>query len=240
MSPRRCTIDGCPSVSTQEEHQQVTFHTVPVNVDVRKKWIQNCRIPKTKTITKSVLVCSRHFRVPDFVQKNEKFFLKQGAAPTIFPWGSIAVESDSASSAPQSEESGDSNEQSTSDTTSSVKVLSSIKPDKLSALKQRSVSADEHMTSSQSSSDGKGGARKSLDSSLTKGSRKTADFPPLGDGGDSSKKKKDFVSKLAPGVKLEAQDFNEVWHHAKVMEVDHGEKEVLVHFERNTKAKGTM
>lgn len=237
MSPRRCTIDGCPSVSSKEEHEQVTFHTIPVNVEIRKKWIENCRVSKTKTITKSVLVCSRHFRVQDFIQKNEKFFLKQGAVPTIFPWVTIQLDSDSAGSGSNADESGDSNEQSSNDTNSTTKVLSSIKPDKLSALKQRSVSADEHLTVSHGASGDKAGPRKSLDSNLNKEAGRSADFAHLTDG-DTSKKKKDFVSKLAQGLKVEAQDFNKLWHNAKIMEVDHGEKEVLVHFEKSAKTKG--
>lgn len=224
-------------MSSHEEHQQVTFHTIPVNVDVRKKWVEHCRVPKNKTITKSVLICSRHFRVPDFVQKSEKFFLKQGAVPTIFPWGTIQLDSDSAGSVSQAEESGDSNGQSSTEASSSTKVLSSIKPDKLSALKQRSVSADEHLTVSHAASDDKTGPRKSLDSNLNKQVSKATDFGQQSDG-DSSKRKKDFASKLASGMKVEAQDFNELWHNAKIMEVDHGEKEVLVHFEKNAKSKG--
>lgn len=237
MSPRKCIIDGCPSVSGQEEHSKVTFHTIPVNNEVRKKWVEHCRVSKTKTITKSVLICSRHFRLSDFVEKNEKYHLKAGAVPTIFPWGTIQLDSDSAGTGSNGEESGDSNEQSSNDAKTSTEVLSSIKPDRLSALKQRSVSADEHLTTPPVTGDGKVGPRKSLDSSLNKNAGKATDFVQITDG-ELSKKKKDFVSKLASGMKVEAQDFNELWHNAKIMEVDHSEKEVLVHFEKNPKTKG--
>lgn len=236
MSPRRCIIEGCPSVSTLEEHQQVTFHQVPSNSSTRTKWIENCKIPKSKTITKSVLVCSRHFRLSDFVKKNDKFLLRQGVVPSMFPWGTTAVESDSAASGVNSEESADSSEQQTT-----TEVLSSIKPDKLTALKQRSISADANLsatTAVAAAVDSKNEPRKSLDSSM--GRKKRTSFSQSSDNNDMSRKRRDFLSKLEPGHKVEAQDFNNVWHHAKIMEVDHGEKEVFVHFEKNPKSKGPM
>ncbi|XP_014226245.1 PHD finger protein 20-like [Trichogramma pretiosum] len=51
---------------------------------------------------------------------------------------------------------------------------------------------------------------------------------------DSSKAKiinrSDIV--FSPGFKLEAKDFNDVWYSARVVEVDHQEKDVLIHFDK--------
>lgn len=236
MSPRRCTVEGCTSVSGQDEHRNVTFHTFPLNVNIRKVWVENCRLSKTKNITKSILVCSRHFRRVDFQPlKNNKYLLNQGAVPTIFPWDTENAPSPSASGS-DSSKTGDAVPPQVEE---APKVLSSIKAEKLSAMKQRSASADEYLASASAPED-KSVPRKSLDSASTIKKAKPAVVdivPPLSDG-ELSKRKMDFVSTLTQGMKLEAQDFNGLWHNAKIMEVDPNEKEVLVHFEKDAKAKG--
>lgn len=238
---RRCTIEGCSSVSGQnDEHQNVTFHVFPANAAIRKTWMENCRIPQNKNITKSILVCSRHFRRIDFQPlKKDKYFLKQGAVPSIFPWGTSHQSETTASNSSDSNQTNDATEPKTDDS-ATIKPLSAIKADKFSTSKQRSVSADEHLAVSHAAED-KTVPRKSLDSASTikKDSGKVNVAPSASIDGALSKKKMDFVSTLATGMKLEAQDFNKVWHVAKIVEVDHNEKEVLVHFEKNAKAKGS-
>lgn len=87
MGPRKCTVDGCKSVAGRQQHRGVTFHTFPNNPTTRQNWLNNCRFSPTRNITKSVLICSRHFRRLDFQPlKNNKYLLKPGAEPTIFPW----------------------------------------------------------------------------------------------------------------------------------------------------------
>lgn len=238
MSPRRCIVNGCTSVSGQDEHRNVTFHTFPLNLATRKVWMENCKLSKTKNITKSILVCSRHFRRVDFQPlKNNKYLLNQGAVPTIFPWGK-ETEDVATSSGARAEPSSKSIGPVSKTTEEQPKVLSSIKAEKLSALKQRSASADEYHATTSAAED-KSVPRKSLDSAsaIKKAKPASIDTAPLSDG-ELTKRKLDFVSTLAQGMKLEAQDFNGVWHHAKIMEVDPNEKEVLVHFEKDTKGKG--
>lgn len=244
MSPRRCTIVGCSSLSGHEEHRNITFHTIPLNMSIRKIWLENCKIPKTRNITKSILVCSRHFLPTDFQPtKNDKNHLKQGIVPTIFPWGTMqAVDTSLVSSSDANSNSSKSCDSPapSDETAPTTKVLSSIKAEKLSALKQRSVSADEHLGTAHTSSD-KSMPRKSLDSS-TWGINKyksAANITSLTTE-DLSKKKQDFVSKFKSGMSLEAQDFNEIWHNAQIMEVDHGEKEVFIHFIKDTKTRGPV
>lgn len=240
MGPRRCTINGCSSSSGQNnEHQNVTFHQLPANADTRKIWTECCRIPKTKKITKNILVCSRHFRRVDFQPlKKDKYFLKQGAVPSIFPWGTSSQLETTASNSSDSNPTNDIVAPKMNDV-NTVQPESAVKAEKLSAAKQRSVSADHHLAVSPAAEE-KAMPRKSLDSASTikKDSTKVEVTPSQTDGA-LTKKKMDFVSTLTSGMKLEAQDFNEVWHNAKIVEVDHGEKEVLVHFEKNAKAKGS-
>lgn len=69
------------------QHRGVTYHTFPVNAATRAAWLANCRFPANKPINKSVLICSRHFRRVDFQPlKNNKYLLKAGSEPSIFPW----------------------------------------------------------------------------------------------------------------------------------------------------------
>ena len=54
---------------------------------------------------------------------------------------------------------------------------------------------------------------------------------------ESFKKSTSEGINFAPGTKLEAQDFNEIWHLAKIIEVDNDEREVLIHFEKKDDEK---
>lgn len=228
MAPRRCTIKGCPSVSGRQQHRGVTFHTFPLNPIARQFWLTNCGLPDTKSITKSILVCSRHFRRADFQPlKNNKYLLKQGAVPTIFPWGTLpyveptphtVIEGGEPLVNNADDKPGEINQQLVDEI---VKIKSELKATiGVKSPNKRSVSVDEPGTSEPK----KKAIRVSLDSKkLSPESVGTASFDPL--------------SKFSPGTRIEAQDFNEVWHTAKVMEVDSDEKEVLINFEKNTKSK---
>jgi len=63
---RRCCVANCPSTSRLQEHHGVTYHSFPLDPIIRAIWIKNSRISLERQITKSVLVCSRHFRRLDF------------------------------------------------------------------------------------------------------------------------------------------------------------------------------
>ncbi|XP_030374502.1 uncharacterized protein LOC115624059 [Scaptodrosophila lebanonensis] len=87
---RRCCVAGCPSTSRLPEHHGVTYHSFPLDAVIRAIWIKNSRISLDRQITKSVLVCSRHFRRLDFhTIRNGKYLLKPRVFPTVFPWGKM-------------------------------------------------------------------------------------------------------------------------------------------------------
>ncbi|TDG52244.1 hypothetical protein AWZ03_001525 [Drosophila navojoa] len=87
---RRCCVADCPSTSRLFEHHGVTYHSFPMDAVIRAIWIKNSRISLDRQITKSVLVCSRHFRRLDFnTIKNGKYLLKPRVFPTVFPWGKM-------------------------------------------------------------------------------------------------------------------------------------------------------
>lgn len=87
---RRCCVAECPSTSRLLEHHGVTYHSFPMDAVIRAIWIKNSRISLDRQITKSVLVCSRHFRRLDFnTIRNGKYLLKPRVFPTVFPWGKM-------------------------------------------------------------------------------------------------------------------------------------------------------
>lgn len=217
-------------MSGKQQHRGVTFHTFPLNPIARQFWLTNCNLPDTKNITKSILVCSRHFRRADFQPlKNNKYLLKQGAVPTIFPWGTLPYVEPTPHSVIESGEplvniADDKpaeplvNQQLVDEI---VKIKSEMKATiGVKSPNKRSASVDEPGTSEPK----KKAIRVSLDSKkLSSEPAATASFDPF--------------SKFSPGTRIEAQDFNGAWHTAKVVEVDGDEKEVLISFEKNTKSK---
>lgn len=253
MSPRRCAVDGCKSISGQQQHQGVKFHTFPINLATRKIWIDNCRIARSRNITKSVLVCSRHFRRADFLPlKNNKHFLKNGAVPTIFPWGNLPYHEVSGNAPTNSNIKIRSTESSRLDketldskamsgSTSDATKKQSVRQKSLSSVdasvKHRSASAEEKNNENRSMAD-KLNTRKSLDSatiSAIQEEKVTQSIESAKPAGGSSI---ELIASLVSGAKLEAQDFSGSWHNANVVEVDHGEQEVLINFEKTSESKG--
>ncbi|XP_055373740.1 uncharacterized protein LOC129607060 [Condylostylus longicornis] len=208
---RRCTIEGCNSRSDKPEHRGVTFHSFPFDSKTRDIWIVNCKIPADKNITKSVAVCSRHFRRADFTAvKGGKYTLKPGSAPTIFPWGKIDhVRND--------------NETKGSDLKNVANTLGSSESEesKTFETKVEGVKSSKRV--------------KSDDELFSKDNPKKipkleAENKSPSTNSNSKIPKKESLN-FVPGVVVEAQDFDGVWHMAKVDEVDNIEREVLLKFE---------
>ncbi|XP_045470389.1 PHD finger protein 20 [Harmonia axyridis] len=90
---RKCSVQGCLSDSNRVEDIGVTFHKVPMQPDVRSKWLELCRIPDEKKTIKVIYVCSRHFLRADFCNfKGKKYMLKQAVFPSVFPWDKSKLE----------------------------------------------------------------------------------------------------------------------------------------------------
>lgn len=84
MGKRKCCIEGCSSTSNRKEDEGVTFHKFAAKLT--DEWLKACRVDAEKK-NSVAFVCSRHFRKSDFQDfKGNKYFLKQGAVPSIFPW----------------------------------------------------------------------------------------------------------------------------------------------------------
>lgn len=204
-------------------------------------WLKNCHIEQNRSITKSNVVCSKHFLETDYqVPKNGRRLLNTNAVPTIFNWGNEKSFSDHVSdqSSPTTEtstkENADKTTKTPSDTTPVTKTnkkMISRSQAQSAAEKQRSASAEEQTSSEGNTKMSK--ARKSLDSA-------TASETPTGKANvlKSPAKKFDMAMQLVPGAKVEVQDLSGSWHNASVVEVDQGEQEVLINFEKNVKTKG--
>lgn len=248
MAPRRCSVAGCKSVSGRQQHRGVTFHTFPLNPITRQCWMSNSRMANTKVVTKSILICSRHFRRADFQPlKNNKYLLKNGAIPTIFPWGSLPytepaqiVQGTLDLAAHIQATALNAMDVTTGDTASQEEnivkqiLVDAIKSEIKSPIK-RSASADVSGFGGEPSTSGESKPkiiRKSLDSAVLKNTLKTLSAPPT-----AFSSVGDLTLLFVPGSSIEAQDFNEIWHPASVVEVDQDEREVFIHFEIAANAK---
>lgn len=224
---RKCTIIGCNSRTTGPQSPSqgvITYHSFPIEPKVREKWIENCHMEPGKNITKSILVCSRHFRSSDFKKTTSsedpsivKYFLKPGTVPTIFPWGKVKTPTTSIASNSASSSSSPVDTAETVKQTIAQIMAETAELNKAAGIDQTKVEG----ATKRSSFDNSGIASK-----IPKTSSSEANPRPVS-------VHEDFVV----GSKIEAQDFSGVWHTAKVMEVDNDEKEVFIKYEKGKNSR---
>lgn len=206
MTEKNCAVGGCKSSSISVDDRGVTFHTFPVNRAVRDVWISQTNWEKGIQITKSVFVCSRHFRSTDFSQtKSNKYLLNKGSVPTIFPWGIAPHDSVEIVRAPK-------------------KTVENIDSD-----------IKEILLKSETKKRSAGGS--GVKEPKKKVGRKSFAEAALQSPVEAEIVVSTPIVNFIPGTKIEAQDFNGVWHPARIQEVDQDDREVLIHFEKNNKIK---
>lgn len=209
----------------------ITYHSFPLEPKIREKWVENCRLEPGKNITKSILVCSRHFRSSDFKKTSTsedssmvKYFLKQGTVPTIFPWGKVKTPTNSVTSNSASSSS------SPVDTAETVKqTIAQIMAETAELNKAAGIDTNIKVETST----GTTSKRSSIDMSAvaTKVPRTSIDANV-----SSTSIHQEPI--FTVGTKIEAQDFAGMWHTAKVIEVDDGdEKEVYIKYEKSKSSK---
>lgn len=258
MGQRKCCVNDCKSVSHLEEYKDTRFHAFPTNELVRNMWLKNCHIEQNRSITKSNVICSRHFRESDYqAPKNGRRLLNTNAVPTIFDWGNEksfseymadAQDTDTTlktstkenvDKAPKTASSDATTTTPTTTTTpvakSSKKMMSRSQANNASEKQQRPTSAEEQQPTPNESNekDKTDKEQKSLDPVAS------PEKPATKENVVKSPLKKFDIAGLVPGAKVEAQDVGGSWHNASVIEVDQGEQEVLINFEKNVKAKGS-
>lgn len=241
MGQRRCCVIECQSSNQLPECVDLKFHAFPTNEVVRNMWLKNCRIEQNRSITKSNTVCSKHFLETDYQQpKNGRRLLNPNAVPTIFNWGNEKSFSDHMAdqSSPTADTSTKENTDKVAKTPNDTTPVAKPNKKRVSrsqvnsvAEKQRSASAEEQTPGDANTKVNK--VRKSLDSAST-----SETSPGKSNVLKSPAKKFDIAMQLTPGAKVEVQDLSGSWHNASVAEVDQGEQEVLITFEKNVKTKG--
>lgn len=240
MGQRRCCVTDCKSSSQLPECSEMRFHAIPTNDVVRNMWLANCHIEQNRSITKSNVVCSGHFLETDYqAPKNGRRLLNPNAVPTIFAWGnekSFADHMLDVQSSPTLDVSARTVDETAiktpGDGTPTAKPAKKMISRSQAAEKQRSASAEDQVPNESNTKVNK--ARKSLDSVSNVEKSAGKEILPKSPG-----KKFDMAAQLLPGAKVEVQDLGGNWHNANVAEVDQGEQEVLITFEKNAKAKAT-
>lgn len=217
MTARKCSVAGCKSSSVSADDRGVTFHQFPINKLVRNVWITQTNWKDEIQITKSKFVCSRHFLATDFSQtKLNKYLLNKGSVPTIFPWGITPHPPIEIIKEPSAKKSADNIE-------NDIKEIS---------VKSESKKRSAGEVSSIIKEPKKKVGRKSL--------AETAAAKLLQQPVEAEIIVSTPIVNFIPGTKIEAQDFNGVWHAAKIQEVDQDDREVLIQFEKNKKTVGLV
>lgn len=256
---RRCCVANCPSTSRLLEHHGVTYHSFPLDPVIRAIWIKNSRISLGRQITKSVLVCSRHFRRLDFnTIRNGKYLLKPRVFPTVFPWGKMdASEIEADHRALQQANVEGAVNQGAAHTSANEDVIKAtvdqIVAQILSESAERSAAEaskkekdkeapaqtsppDTSSTPKQSSVEETTAPTPSTPSSSsaalpnTGGSNSNSPLP-------ASPVKYSNPTNLTIGARLEALNAEGNWMPARIVEVNETEQTLLVRFERNHKQK---
>lgn len=89
-----CSVPVCTCSAKKQPY--LSFHSFPVNGEVRRKWIQAIRRdegPNFRIKKGSTYVCSRHFTSDDFVLGISVRRLKPDAVPSLFPWNQFTSKS---------------------------------------------------------------------------------------------------------------------------------------------------
>lgn len=222
---RRCCIGGCSSTSRLPEHHGVTYHSFPVDENTRAIWMKNARIHMGRSITKSVLVCSRHFRRADFQpQRSGKYLLKQKVFPTVFPWGKVEAN--------QIEEDSEFLSKASTSAAAPTNLLSTT-ASSVDEDTKATVAATVAQIMAQTA---ELNAQAALKAEKSFEAGDDASAPDLAQGSPPGVKFEP-VTTFNPGARLEAQDFDGIWHSARIVEVDNDDREVLIKFEKTGKIK---
>ncbi|ALC46364.1 MBD-R2 [Drosophila busckii] len=260
---RRCCVADCPSTSRLLEHHGVTYHSFPMDAVIRAIWIKNSRISLDRQITKSVLVCSRHFRRLDFnTIRNGKYLLKPRVFPTVFPWGKMEpseIEADHRALQQAAVDGPVTTGTPTSATSEEVikatvdKIVAQIMAETAernaaaeAAAKAKEEQAElEKATAAESS----GAEAETVASSITNASEDaavtisvaakelTATPSSVASPSAGTPPKYGPPTNLTIGGRLEALSVDGLWLPARIVEVNESEQTLLIRFERNHKLK---
>lgn len=241
MGAKRCNVPGCKSAQNRVEDAGVTFHQLPANLPTRLIWLKASRCGDSNNNNNNVKVCSRHFREADFKLIKNKYFLVKGTYPTIFPWG---VYTHAAEKAPEDDDP-------VSATGEEDPLADAVPPLDSSAVASELPSLPVVMVKEEPET-APAAAKVKRESAAVKrhsiAAVETIKKEPI-DAAEAGPKRlmrksmesatTSLAKKVEPvaGKEIQAMDFQNVWHKAKIVEVDLVERELLIHFEDNNKEK---
>ncbi|XP_078804244.1 uncharacterized protein LOC144992347 [Oryzias latipes] len=87
-----CCVPGCSSSNQKQPY--LSFHSFPVDPNLKTKWIQAIRRDEGHSFTVktgSTFVCSRHFAPEDYIGGCVVRRLKSGVVPSLFPWNNFTA-----------------------------------------------------------------------------------------------------------------------------------------------------
>lgn len=174
----------------------------------------------------NIKVCSRHFREADFKLVNSKYFLIKGCYPTIFPWGVFTNDP-----VAEVKKEPDSTKSPVNARTEPSTVDPPAEPSKssIARVNRESLAAKRHSIATVEAT---GIKKEPVDNNNVEKPLQTT--PVI------AKKEPDGPPKRVvpvPGTEVAAMDFQNVWHKAKIVEVDSVERELLIHYEEDNQQK---
>ncbi|KAH8399291.1 hypothetical protein KR215_007237 [Drosophila sulfurigaster] len=260
---RRCCVADCPSTSRLVEHHGVTYHSFPMDAVIRAIWIKNSRISLDRQITKSVLVCSRHFRRLDFnTIRNGKYLLKPRVFPTVFPWGKMEtaeIEADHRALQQASVEGAGTSGSANNSTSEEVikatvdQIVSQILEE--TAERKSGETAD---VSAKTKTEDVESVKEVAENETAKSTDETAASDTVADAAQAPADAADELrasanssaspvstsppkyrtpTNLVIGGRLEALSVDNAWLPARIVEINQSEQTMLIRFERNSKLK---
>ncbi|XP_016977020.2 uncharacterized protein LOC108043004 [Drosophila rhopaloa] len=257
---RRCCVANCPSTSRLLEHHGVTYHSFPLDPIIRAIWIKNSRISLERQITKSVLVCSRHFRRLDFnTIRNGKYLLKPRVFPTVFPWGkmdSTEIEADHRALQHASVE-GTSGAPGTAQSSANEDVIKATVDQIVAQILAETAERNASDAAEETKTDKEDDSAKPTPEPSEDAAKAAVEESPAAPGpsiSDSAAPAVETASNcnsplpgspakysnphnLTIGARLEALSVEGNWLPARIVEVNETEQTLLVRFERNHKLK---
>jgi len=229
---------------------------------IRAIWLKNTRTSLERQITKSVLVCSRHFRRLDFnTIRNGKYLLKPRVFPTVFPWGKMEpseIDADHRAlqqfSVDGAEAGGAGNSANSEDLIKAsvdqivTQIMQETDERKAAAEAAAKAEAEAEEVPTETNKDAPIVAevpKTSVESTVMDTIRETVLAPtevaeellasasPV----SNSSPKYGSPTNTTIGARLEALSVDGAWLPARIVEVNESEQTLLIRFERNSKLK---
>ena len=90
IMPQNCCVPACTKKVYVEDGVKISYHKFPEDKGLSKKWIIAIRrdIGHHFKLTEHTRVCSRHFKLADFLTSlaGRKITLRATAVPSVFLW----------------------------------------------------------------------------------------------------------------------------------------------------------